>query len=117
MPPGASRSITAAFAWFASAVEDTSVSKASVRETGGVRYRERMLSEIPDRISIDPAVCFGRPVVRGTRIWVGLILSMMASGVTSEEILREYPQLSDDDLRASLAYGAGLVDAHFVDVA
>ena len=50
-----------------------------------------MLSEIPDRISIDPAVCFGEPVVRGTRIWVGLILSMMASGVTSEEILREYP--------------------------
>ena len=93
------------------------MSKASVRETGGVRYHERMLSEIPDRISIDPTVCFGRPVVRGTRIWVGLILSMMASGVTSEEILREYPQLSDDDLSASLAYGAGLVDAHFVDVA
>ena len=84
---------------------------------GVVRYHEWMVSEIPDRISIDPTVCFGKPVIRGTRIWVGLILSMMASGITPEEILREYPQLSDDDLRASLAYGAGLVDAHFVDVA
>ena len=50
-----SRSIRAAFAGFASTVEDTSVSKASMRETAVVRYHERMLSEIPDRISIDPS--------------------------------------------------------------
>ncbi|MHB1536361.1 MAG: DUF433 domain-containing protein [Acidimicrobiales bacterium] len=76
-----------------------------------------MLADLPDRISIDPQVCFGKPVIKGTRIWVGLILSMMADGVTAEEILRDYPQLSNEDLRASLAYGASLAAGRFVDVA
>ncbi len=76
-----------------------------------------MLADLPDRISIDPQVCFGKPVIKGTRIWVELILSLMADGSSAEEILRDYPQLSDEDLRASLAYGASLAAGHFVDVA
>lgn len=70
-----------------------------------------------DRIVIDPQVCFGKPVVRGTRIWVGLVLGLLADGATREEILEEYPQLVADDVRACLAYGSLLATARFVDVA
>src|ERR1017187_9940839 len=59
-----------------------------------------------ERISIDPNVCFGKPCVRGTRIWVSLILDLMAAGETQERILEEYPQLTRDDILAALAYGA-----------
>ncbi len=58
------------------------------------------------RISVDPHVCFGKACIRGTRIWVSLILDNLADGVTEEELLRAYPQLKGDDIRAALAYGA-----------
>ncbi|MCW5849775.1 MAG: DUF433 domain-containing protein [Anaerolineae bacterium] len=58
-----------------------------------------------ERISIDPQVCFGKPVIRGTRIWVSLILDFLANGMTFDEILAEYPQLTETDLRAAIAYG------------
>lgn len=48
------------------------------------------------RISIDPAVCFGKPCVRGTRIWVSLILDLLAGGMSVGEILQEYPHLTDE---------------------
>lgn len=76
-----------------------------------------MLTDLPDRIEIDPAICFGKPRIKGTRIWVGLILGLMADGMTTDEILDDYPQLSIDDLRACLAYGAQLAVGRFVDVA
>jgi len=57
-----------------------------------------------DRISIDPNVCFGKPCIRGTRIWVSLILDFLASGETAEQILAAYPQLTEDDIRATVAY-------------
>ena len=59
-----------------------------------------------DRISIDPNVCFGKPCIKGTRIWVSLILDFLASGETPEQILASYPQLTTDDIRAAIAYGA-----------
>jgi len=59
-----------------------------------------------ERISIDPTVCFGKPCIRGTRIWVSLILDLLADGMTTEEVLAEYPQLCDEDIRAAIAYGA-----------
>ena len=59
-----------------------------------------------DRISIDPNVCFGKPCIKGTRIWVSLILDFLASGETTEQILVAYPQLRADDIRAAIAYGA-----------
>ena len=55
-------------------------------------------------ISVDPKVCFGKPVIRGTRIWVALVLDNLAEGVSEEELLRAYPQLTHDDIRAALAY-------------
>ncbi len=59
-----------------------------------------------ERISIDPNVCFGKACIRGTRIWVSLILDNLADGVPETEILTAYPQLSPEDLRAALAYAA-----------
>jgi uncharacterized protein (DUF433 family) len=58
------------------------------------------------RISIDPNICFGKPCIRGTRIWVSLILDFLANGTTMEELLSEYPQLTIEDIRAAIAYGA-----------
>jgi uncharacterized protein (DUF433 family) len=59
-----------------------------------------------ERILIDPRVCFGKPTVRGTRIWVSLILDLLAGGMTMGELLEEYPQLTTEDIRAAIAYGA-----------
>jgi uncharacterized protein (DUF433 family) len=59
-----------------------------------------------DRISIDPAVCGGKPCIRGTRIWVSLILDLLAGGMSETELLAEYPGLSHDDILAAIAYGA-----------
>lgn len=73
--------------------------------------------DLLERIMIDPNVCFGKPTVRGTRIWVGLVLDLLADGMSVPEILDEYPSLTDDDIRACLAYGARLSTARYVDVA
>ena len=59
-----------------------------------------------ERISIDPAVCGGRPCVRGTRIWVSLILDLLASGMSEAQVRIEYPELTHDDILAAIAYGA-----------
>jgi uncharacterized protein (DUF433 family) len=59
-----------------------------------------------DRISIDPAVCGGKPCIRGTRIWVSLILDLLASGMSEAEVRAEYPQLAREDILAAIAYGA-----------
>lgn len=58
------------------------------------------------RISIDPNVCFGKPCIRGTRIWVSLLLDFLANGMSEEEILEEYPHLTHEDVLAAIAYGA-----------
>ncbi len=70
-----------------------------------------------ERISIDPNVCFGKPTVRGTRIWVGLVLDLLADGMTVDLILDEYPSLTDEDIRACLAFGARLSTGRYIDVA
>ena len=66
------------------------------------------------RISIDPRVCFGKPTIRGTRIWVSLILDLLAGGMTTVEVLAEYPQLTIDDIRAAIAYGAEMSRERYV---
>jgi len=60
------------------------------------------------RISIDPNICFGKPCIRGTRIWVSLPLDFMASGMSIEEIIEEYPQLTEEDIQASIAFNAAI---------
>lgn len=59
-----------------------------------------------ERIAVDPAVRFGKPCVRGTRISVGDILGYLAGGMSEAEILADFPQLGRDDIRACLAYAA-----------
>ena len=59
-----------------------------------------------DRISIDPSVRFGKACVRGTRITVGDILGYLAGGVSEAQLLADFPQLTQDDIRACLTYAA-----------
>jgi uncharacterized protein (DUF433 family) len=62
-----------------------------------------------DRIEINPVVMLGKPVIRGTRITVELILRKLAEGATEAELLEDYPHLKPEDLRAAIAYGAASV--------
>ena len=64
------------------------------------------MNPLLERISIDPNVCFGKPCIRGTRIWVSLILDFLANGAAEAEILEDYPYLSHEDILAAIAYGA-----------
>ena len=57
-------------------------------------------------ITINPEIRFGKPCIRGMRITVYDILSWLASGMTTAEILEDYPELTDEDLKATLAYAA-----------
>jgi uncharacterized protein (DUF433 family) len=59
-----------------------------------------------ERITIDPAVRFGKPCVRGTRITVGDVLGYLAGGMSEDELLKQFPQVTRDDIRACLAYAA-----------
>jgi uncharacterized protein (DUF433 family) len=62
-----------------------------------------------ERIQIDPTICHGKPVIRGTRVPVSIVLGSLAGGMTSEELRREY-DLAPEDLLAAFAYAAELVD-------
>lgn len=64
--------------------------------------------ELLSRISTHPQICFGKPCVRGRRIWVSLILDLLASGMSVEEIMKEY-DLERKDVLACIAYGAETV--------
>ncbi len=75
-----------------------------------------MLNPLLERISVDPNICFGKPCIRGTRIWVSLILDFLANGMTVAEILAEYPQLTEEDVRAAIAYGAEMSRSRYVEV-
>lgn len=73
-------------------------------------------SQLLSRISIDPNICFGKPCIKGHRIWVSLILDFLASGMTMAEIIAEYPQLQTEDILACIAYGAEMSRERFVDI-
>jgi uncharacterized protein (DUF433 family) len=65
---------------------------------------------------VDPQVCFGKTRIRGTRIWVSLLLDFLASGATIEEVLEDYPQLKREDVLAAIAYGAEMSRERYVDL-
>lgn len=74
------------------------------------------MNPLLQRISVDPNICFGKPCIRGTRIWVSLILDFLAAGIPMAEILEEYPHLTDQDILAAIAYGAEMSRERFVDI-
>ena len=72
--------------------------------------------ELLMRISVDPNVCFGKPCIRGHRVWVALILDLLASGSNMAQILADYPGLEEADILACLAYGAEMSRERFIDI-
>ena len=72
--------------------------------------------ELLARISIDPTVCFGKPCIRGHRIWVSLILDLLAAGWTLQDVLNDYPDLEEADALACIAYGAEMSRERYVDI-
>lgn len=62
--------------------------------------------ELLGRISIDPNVCFGKPCIREHRIWVSLVLDLLAGGMTVQEVVADYPGIEEADVLACIAYGA-----------
>ncbi len=61
-----------------------------------------------ERIGVDPKVCHGKPCIKGTRIMVSVVLDYLKSGETTEEILRQYPTLKEEDVRGAISYAAWL---------
>jgi len=62
-----------------------------------------------ERIVIDEKILGGKPVIKGTRIPVYLIVEMIANGLSIRDILKEYPELSEEDVKAALRYAASLL--------
>lgn len=61
-----------------------------------------------NRIQIDPNICHGKPVIKGTRVLVSNILSSLASGESIEDILKDYPNINKEDISAALSFGSHL---------
>jgi uncharacterized protein (DUF433 family) len=72
--------------------------------------------ELLSRISIDPNICFGKPCIKGHRIWVSLILDFLASGMTVKAIQDQYPELAEADILACIAYGAEMTRERFIEL-
>jgi len=72
--------------------------------------------ELLARISIDPNVCFGKPCIRGHRIWVSLVLDFLASGWSIPQVLENYPGLEEADILACIAYGAEMSRERYLDI-
>jgi uncharacterized protein (DUF433 family) len=68
--------------------------------------RGKSVNPLLERISIDPTICGGKPCIKGTRIWVSLILDFLADDMTEAELLDQYPGLTHEDVLAAIAYGA-----------
>ncbi|MBN1291086.1 MAG: DUF433 domain-containing protein [Candidatus Latescibacteria bacterium] len=68
------------------------------------------------RITIDPAVCTGKPCIRGLRIPVSRLLGLLASGETTETILKDYPYLEKEDIQEALLYAAWLAEEETVEL-
>jgi uncharacterized protein (DUF433 family) len=92
-----------------------------LRVPGGIIQKMRgpanmTRDELLSRITINPNVCFGKPCIRGHRIWVSLILDYLASGMTHSELLAQYPGLEEADILACIAYGAEMSRERFVEI-
>jgi uncharacterized protein (DUF433 family) len=68
------------------------------------------------RISVDPKICFGKPCIRGHRVWVSLVLDFLSSGMTVQEIVKQYPGLEEADVLACIAYGAEMSRERYIEI-
>ena len=73
---------------------------------GEPQGEQQVNEQLLQRITINPKVMAGKPVIHGTRVPVELIVRMLSQGLTEGEILREYPRLESEDIRAALAYAS-----------
>ncbi len=73
-------------------------------------------SELLARISVDPNIWFGKPCIRGHRLWVSRILDLLAAGWTHAQIMEDHPGISEPDILACLAYAAEMSRERFVDL-
>jgi uncharacterized protein (DUF433 family) len=80
------------------------------------KIEEFDMNPLLERIAIDPETCGGRPCIKGTRIWVSLVLDFLANGMTESELLAEYRRLVRDDVLAAIAYGAEVARERVVPV-
>jgi uncharacterized protein (DUF433 family) len=71
--------------------------------------------ELLNRISINPQVCFGKPCIKGRRIWVSLVLDFLASGMSVDRIMEEY-EIEREDVLACIAYGAEMSRERYIDI-
>jgi uncharacterized protein (DUF433 family) len=74
-----------------------------------------MQSWLSDRISLDPAICHGKPVVRGTRVLVANVVGAVAAGQSSQEIVQDYPSITELDIRACLEFAGHLTAMESVE--
>jgi len=85
---------------------------------GSMNYAPSMpTDDLLKRITIDPRICHGKPCIRGLRYPVAMLLELMSSGMSHEEILADYEDLEREDLLAALAYAARVSDAKRVALA
>jgi uncharacterized protein (DUF433 family) len=71
--------------------------------------------ELLARIAIDPNVCFGKPCIRGHRVWVSLILDLLADGMTLADIIADYPGLEEAEVRVCIAFEAEMTRERHVE--
>ncbi len=102
---------------FTEAAADAGASRRpGANDKGGISRYFDFMNTLIDRISIDPKVCGGKPCIKGTRIWVSLVLDFLAEGIREDEILADYPQLTPEDIRACIAYAAEIARERIVPV-
>jgi uncharacterized protein (DUF433 family) len=65
---------------------------------------------------VNPNICFGKPCIKGTRIWVSLILDFLSSGDSIEDIIKGYPQITREDILACIAYGAAMSRENYIEL-
>lgn len=71
------------------------------------------MSNLINRISIDPTICNGKPTFRGKRVSVQTILEFLAAGDSTKDILEQYPNLEEDDIKASLEFASKMMNNSF----
>jgi uncharacterized protein (DUF433 family) len=89
---------------------------SSRARTAGNSMRGKSVNPLLQRITIDPRICAGKPCIKGTRIWVSLVLDFLAEGMTEAELLAEYPGLTHEDVLAAIAYGAEVARERVIPV-